>query len=127
MKRVTAALIINNHTILLTRRAPSEKNGGYWEFPGGKIEHGESEFASLIREIKEELNLTIIPLEIFDTVHYKYDHGQIELIGITAQILSGEIQLSVHDKYEWVPLTELLSYKLSPADILIAEKLCKIH
>lgn len=123
MKRVTAALLIKGQEILLTRRSPNEKNGGFWEFPGGKIEENETEFTSLIREIKEELNLTIKPLSIFDEVHYKYNHGEILLIGILSEIISGEISLTVHDKYEWVPLKKLLSYALSPADVPIAEKL----
>lgn len=124
MKRVTAALIIEDEKILLTRRSPEEKNGGLWEFPGGKIEEGETEFESLIREIKEELHLIINPIEIYDEVHYKYDHGEILLIGIISEIVSGEISLSVHDRFEWVSLKDLLKYDLSPADVPIAEKLC---
>lgn len=123
MKRVTAALIIEKGKVLLTRRSPDEKNGGFWEFPGGKIEEGETEFDSLIRELKEELHLTIKPLKIFDEVHYKYAHGEILLIGIIAEIVSGQIELVVHDKYEWVSLDEVCNYSLSPADIPIAKKL----
>ncbi len=123
MKEVTAALIVKNGRILLTRRAPQEKNAGFWEFPGGKIEEGETAFDAIIREIKEELNLLITPKDIFHEVHYKYDHGEILLIGINCHIVSGKIALTVHDKYEWASLKELLDYNLSPADIPIAERL----
>ena len=57
------------------------------------------------------------------TSNYKYEHGEIHLIALEAWILSGTIELSVHDEYEWVALTDLVLYKLAPADIPIAEQL----
>lgn len=123
MKLVTAAIIYQDGKVLLTRRGPGEKLAGFWEFPGGKIEHGETYQECLTREIKEELNLQIEVGEVLTTSTYKYEHGEIHLIALEASILSGKIELTVHDKYEWVAPTDLVFYKLAPADIPIAERL----
>ena len=123
MKLVTAAIIYQDGKVLLTRRGPGEKLAGFWEFPGGKIEHGETYQECLTREIKEELNLQIEVGEVLTTSTYKYEHGDIHLIALEASILSGKIELTVHDKYEWVAPTDLVFYKLAPADIPIAERL----
>lgn len=123
MKLVTAAIIYQDGKVLLTRRGPGEKLAGFWEFPGGKIENGETYQECLTREIKEELNLQIEVGEVLTTSTYKYEHGEIHLIALEAWILSGSIELTVHDKYEWVAPTDLVFYKLAPADIPIAERL----
>lgn len=123
MKLVTAAIIYQDGKVLLTRRGPGEKLAGFWEFPGGKIENGETYQECLTREIKEELNLQIEVGEVLTTSTYKYEHGEIHLIALEAWILSGSIELTVHDKYEWVAPTDLVFYKLAPADIPIVEQL----
>ena len=123
MKFVTAAIIYQEGKVLLTRRGPNEKLAGFWEFPGGKIEDAETYQECLSREIEEELNLHIEVGEVLTTSNYNYEHGEIHLIALEAWILSGTIELTVHDKYEWVAPTDLVFYKLAPADIPIAEKL----
>ncbi len=117
----TAAVILDGNRVLLTRRKTGQKLAGYWEFPGGKQEKGESLQACLEREIKEELTLNIVAGEVVATSDYSYEHGTFTLIALEATILSGMIQLSVHDKFEWIPVTELLSFRLAPADIPIAK------
>lgn len=120
---VTAAIIINKGTILIARRAPSEKHAGGWEFPGGKVEPGESPEECLRREIFEEFGIeTSIKRFIVEST-YMYKSGAIRLMAYLTEIVSGEIKLSVHDSVEWVDVDELLNYKLLPADIPIAMKL----
>jgi len=123
MKEVSAAIIIENDKVLLTRRAPNEKLAGYWEFPGGKREAGENIEECLVRELKEELDIEVGAFEIFGASEYQYDGGSILLIGVRARILNGTPTLSVHDAFEWVPLSLVHQYKLAPADIPLANKL----
>jgi len=123
MKEVTAAVIFKNGKVLITRRSPSEKMVGYWEFPGGKVEKGETPQECLVRELREELNLITKADDIVYKSEYVYDHGSFRILAISTEILSGDIQLSVHDEYAWVLLNELVDYQLLPADRPIAEYL----
>lgn len=120
MKNVSAAIILDKGKILLTRRAPGENLEGYWEFPGGKQEKSETIFECLEREILEELNLICKAKKIFTESVYHYVGGAIKLIAVIADIINGDICLSVHDLYEWVSIDDLMIYKLAPADIPIA-------
>lgn len=124
MKQVTAAVIILNKKVLLTRRKHGEALSGYWEFPGGKIEEGETPQACLERELKEELNLNTRAGLILAKSEYHYAHGAFKILALLTEILdNGDFTLSVHDKAEWVDLDDLLNYKLAPADIPIANKI----
>jgi len=123
MKLVTAAIIINQNQILLARRKIGQKLEGYWEFPGGKIEQNETPQSCLERELLEELNVVAKAGEIIAESIYEYSHGAIKLIAIETILLSNKIQLSVHDKVEWVPLKDICNFKLAPADIPIAKQL----
>lgn len=121
MRQVTAAIIVENNRVMLTRRAPTEKLAGKWEFPGGKVESEESLEECVVRELKEELSLNVKADKIITRSMYTYDHGKFEIIAIAVTINDGELKLSVHDKVSWVPFDELLSYDILPADIPIAK------
>lgn len=123
MKEVTAAVIIEDCKVLVTRRGPAEKLAGFWEFPGGKVEQGESIFYCLEREILEELSINVVATEEIYRSLYKYEHGEFEIVAIKATIKSGEVSLDVHDKYAWVLGKDILDYEFLPADIPIAEYL----
>ena len=125
MKDVTAAIITLEDKVLLTRRAPGEKHAGGWEFPGGKVESGESPETCLRRELREELEIeTIIGEKLTESIH-TYETGAIRLLAYRATILSGSLQLHVHDEYQWVSVAELTQFNLLPADVPIAEYLQK--
>ena len=107
--------------VLLARRGPGRKNAGKWEFPGGRIEDGETPAAALARELLEELGIEAeIGAEAARNRHV-YDFGEIELIGLFVTKFTGEIKLVDHDKIAWVEARRLLEYDLAPADIPIAE------
>lgn len=125
MKTVTAAIIIQNGRVLICRRAPGEKLGGFWEFPGGKLEPGENLKQCLERELREELDVESQAGEIVERSIYTYPHGEFELVGIKTELQCQDIKLSVHDKFEWVLPEVLLSFNLSPADIPLAEAVIK--
>jgi 8-oxo-dGTP diphosphatase len=123
MKVVTAAIISKINLILLTRRKVGEKLEGYWEFPGGKIENGETPQQCFERELLEELGVNSTAGSIFAESIYHYEHGKIKLIGIKTDLIDQEFTLTVHDKAEWVLIKDLLEYQLAPADIPIAQKI----
>lgn len=123
MKDVTAAIIYKNKKVLIARRAPGEQHEGGWEFPGGKVEIGESPEACLKRELFEEFGIeTSIKQFVTESV-YEYASGEIRLLAYAVDIIAGEIMLSVHDCIAWVEIEDLLNYRLLPADIPIALKL----
>jgi len=121
MKNVSAAIIKQENTVLLTRRAQNENLAGYWEFPGGKQEKNETIQQCLERELEEDLSIITKSKSVLIESRYEYSGGVINLIAIDSEILNGEITLSVHDKFEWVAIEKLLDYKLAPADIPIAK------
>ena len=123
MKEVTAAIIIKENRVLIAERAPSENLAGKWEFPGGKIEPGETPKECLKREIREELEVDIDVLDRFGESIYVYSSGTIKLMAFWCQWISGDFRLNVHSRIEWVNRQELDLYDFAPADIPLVEKL----
>jgi 8-oxo-dGTP diphosphatase len=126
MKTVTAAVIFQGGRVLITRRGPDENLAGLWEFPGGKVEPGETLEDCLARELREELGLVVSVGTVLAESIYHYEHGSIRLVALQTAVCEGTITLSVHDKVEWVHPRDLGSFPLAPADISIAEHLKKI-
>jgi 8-oxo-dGTP diphosphatase len=123
---VTAAVIIHEGRVLITRRKPGEKLAGLWEFPGGKVEPGETLEDCLARELREELDLVVSVGTVLAESIYHYEHGSIRLVALQTEVCEGTITLSVHDKAEWVHPRDLCNFSLAPADIAIAVHLEKI-
>ncbi|CRZ34039.1 8-oxo-dGTP diphosphatase [Herbinix hemicellulosilytica] len=126
MKEVTAAVIIENGKILIAQRKESQKLAGKWEFPGGKVEAGETLRECLIREIKEELGITIEVDDLFAEIKYRYDIeeiGTINLYVFKARRIGGEYKLTAHSQIKWVRPEELEDYDFVPADTSIIKKL----
>ena len=99
------------------------KNGGLWEFPGGKPEKGESLQECLERELSEELGVKSRAGEIFGESIYEYDHGTIKLVGLLTELDSDEFILTDHDMIEWAEINSLAEFSLAEADIPFAQKL----
>ena len=116
MKQVAAMFLKNsNGENLITRRASSESMAGWWEFPGGKIEAGESAEECLVREIKEELNLDITVGKELGQSFYEYEHGAFEIIGLLATCAEAEeILLTVHDDASWIKPEDLTQINEAP-------------
>jgi len=109
--------------ILITQRLPNDTLGGYWEFPGGKVEVGEELGAALVRELREEVGIeTAIGAEIHRLVH-AYPDRDVRLYFFEARIISGEPQrLEVADLL-WVTADELMNYQFPAADLPLLNQL----
>lgn len=123
MKKVTAALLTTENKLLIAQRPSTDKLAGKWEFPGGKIESGETPEECLKREIKEEFNICIEVTEYFSSSIYSYEHGTIELIAYWATTQDQGLTPTAHDDYRWVSIAELEDYDFAPADISFVKKL----
>jgi 8-oxo-dGTP diphosphatase len=117
MLSVVCAIIIRGSKILVTKRPAHKKEGLKWEFPGGKVESGETEQAALTREIREELSIEVNAIEEIGTVAIKVPH--INLTAWNCQWLSGEIHLTEHLAFDWVEVQDLKAINLSGADVLL--------
>ena len=125
MTTVTAAIIICSNKILITRRAQGKYLAGYWEFPGGKLNDGETQKECLTREIKEELDICVEPHTFFMENTHHYSDRTILLKAYLCKYVSGDITLKDHDQMAWVSIHELSNYKFSPADIPFISSLKK--
>jgi 8-oxo-dGTP diphosphatase len=114
---VTAAIIYQQDKILIARRAPDKHLSGYWEFPGGKIEAGETPQECLKREIKEELGIGINVGDFFMENEHHYGEKIIRLQAFECEHVSGDITLSDHDQIAWITRTEFKNYDFAPADL----------
>jgi ADP-ribose pyrophosphatase len=123
MKEVTAAVILRDDNVLIAQRAPGENLAGKWEFPGGKVEQGETLQECLKREIREEFDVDIEVLDYFGESIYDYNSGTIKLIAFRCRWIEGDFILKVHSQIAWVSLKELDLYDFAPADISLVEQL----
>ena len=121
--QVTAAIIRRGGETLIARRRAGDHLGGLWEFPGGKIESGESPEQCLARELHEEFEVDATIGHFITSSRFNYGHRQIELLAYEVALAAGELTLNNHDEVRWVPTADLLDHELAPADIPIAQVL----
>lgn len=121
--KVVCGIIWNDGKIFIARRKPEKSMGGYWEFPGGKIEEAEDPEAALKRELREELGMEIQIKNYFGTNIHHYDTFSIELIAYECEYISATYELADHDDWNFVFSTDFSKYKIAPADLFITNKL----
>ena len=110
--------------IFATQRGYGDFKGG-WEFPGGKIEKGETSQEALKREIREELETEIVVGDLIDTIEYDYPTFHLSMDCFWAEILSGNLVLKEHEAAKWLTKETLDSVKWLPADLGLIEKIKK--
>ena len=120
--RVVAAIIIEKGKVFATQRGYGEFKDG-WEFPGGKIEPGETPEAAIVREIKEELDTEIKVEKLLDTVEYDYPQFHLSMDCFICRIKSGDLVLKEHEAAKWLAKENLDSVDWLPADLSLVDKI----
>ena len=111
--------------IFATQRGYGDLKGG-WEFPGGKIEEGETSQAALQREIMEELDTEISVGELIDTIEYDYPTFHLSMDCFWCEIIKGDLVLKEHEAAKWLTKEKMDSVEWLPADITLVEKIKKV-
>ena len=125
---VVGAILIENGKILCAQRGEGKSLAYLWEFPGGKIETGETPQEALIRELQEELMIEVeVQSEKFEETSYQYDFGIVNLTTFICFLKSGTPQLTEHIAVEWLVPKELNKLEWAPADIPAVEKLMEME
>ncbi len=120
---VTAAVIRKNGRLLIAQRPLGGRLGGLWEFPGGKVEPGETLKQCLRREIKEELGVRIKVGQQITSIDHAYTHFKITLHAFECELVSGQLQALQVQDFKWVRMSELKKYAFAKTDLKIIEAL----
>ena len=120
--RVVAAVIRDKDRIFATQRGYGEYKDG-WEFPGGKIEEGETHEQALKREIMEELDTEITVGELIDTIEYDYPNFHLSMDCFWCELVSGDLTLKEHEAAKWLDKNTLDSVSWLPVDITLIDKI----
>lgn len=120
---VVGAVIIRDGLVYCAQRGAHAALPGMWEFPGGKVEAGESFEGALVREIGEELDCTVTVLEPLETTTHEYDFAIVTLATFLCELAAGEPRSNEHADEVWLPISELETLNWAPADIPAVDKL----
>jgi 8-oxo-dGTP diphosphatase len=120
---VTAAIILEQGRVLLTQRPDDGRHAGFWEFPGGKIDPGESPEQALAREIEEELGVSVTVGRIYEVVYFRYKWGPVLILAYLCRITCGVIRNLEVAAHRWVEPAELSTFRILPADLPILKRL----
>lgn len=123
MTEVVAALIWDGNRFMICQRPAHKARGLLWEFVGGKTEEGEDSEEALIRECREELDITVEVDDVFMDVVHQYPDLLVNLILYNCKIASGTPKLLEHNDLRWITVDEIDQYEFCPADVEILEEL----
>lgn len=123
--QVTGAALLKDGKILAARRGEGKSLAGFWEFPGGKIEAGESPEQALARELKEELLIDASVGDFITTTEHEYDFGIIVLSTYFCRLHGSEPKLTEHSEIRWMYPADLPSLTWAPADVPAVELISK--
>ncbi len=119
--KVVAGIITRGERVLIAKRRDEGYHGGLWEFPGGKVEEGETPAAALVRDLDEELGITVRAGEVALGTIYHYPHFTIDLLAIPCEIVEGEPKPLDAKELKWVVKKSLGDYPMPEADKPIVE------
>ena len=118
--RVVAAVIRDNNRIFATQRGYGDLKGG-WEFPGGKIEKGETPQEALKREICEELDTEILVGELIDTIEFDYPTFHLSMDCFWCEVVRGDLVLKEHEAAKWLNKNTIDEVEWLPADVTLID------
>ena len=122
--RVTAAIIESDDKILIAqRKSEDDIFGGLWEFPGGKIENGETPEECMARELMEELEIKVEVGTLITSNKHRYPNGIFELLAYRVQHICGNFVLNDHDEIKWITIDEISNFDFPPANTPIIKYL----
>lgn len=119
--QVACALLVDKGKVLLAQRDESRFNAGLWEFPGGKLENGETAQQAITREIEEELNLSEIEYHYYCTVFHEYPTFYLKMDAFIANVDPKEVILKEHTAARWMLFKDVWRLPLAPADVSVAQ------
>lgn len=123
MTQVVAALIRNKNRFMICQRPKHKTRGLLWEFVGGKVEQGESKQQALVRECREELDVTVSVGEVFIEVIHEYPDMTVDLTLFHCEIAEGEPKMLEHNDIRWITPDEIDGFDFCPADREILERI----
>ena len=118
--KVVAAIIRKENSVFATQRGYGDYKD-WWEFPGGKVEEGETPERALIREIREELDSDIIVEKFLTTVEHDYPKFHLSMDCFWCRVQSGKLTLLEHEAARWLPINDLRQVNWLPADVKVVE------
>jgi mutator protein MutT len=122
---VAIAVVVEAGKILICQRKSEDSFGGYWEFPGGKTEEGESIEHCLLRELREELDLAVEPIEPLTAIVHKYPNVHLTLHPFLCRRVSGEPKLIECQKIEWIAPASLRDFRFPPANGALLDEIVR--
>ncbi|BDV42249.1 DNA mismatch repair protein MutT [Geotalea uraniireducens] len=122
---VTAAIIVHEGKILLTKRKPDAPYPLLWEFPGGKLEADEHPEQCIVREVREELGMEVAVEGIYEVIYHRYPERPVLVLAYRCRWLAGELQELDVAGHCWTPPELVTSFALLPADLPLAERLAR--
>lgn len=123
-KLIVAGLLTRGDLVFLSKRRDDQALGGYWEFPGGKVESGEAPEAALARELREELGVEVDVGRVWDVLHHAYPTFEIVMLVYACELAPGQEPRPVEvADIAWVGRDRLSEYDILPADAPLVERL----
>ncbi len=122
---VVCAVIKQQEKYFIAQRSARMKMPLKWEFPGGKVESGETNVQAIVRELKEELDIDIDVIEEHPYYLHNYPNFILKLTPLEAVIKGGNLTLKEHANYKWVAPEDFINYDFSEGDINIVKAICK--
>ena len=127
MVEVAAAIVLKANRVLIARRREGLRHAGKWEFPGGKIESGETPQQCLVRELREEFDIQVEIGPFFGENTHQYQRGPVRIVSYCVRWLSGDLILKDHDTWRWVSPEALTEFDLLPGDVPLAHRLNDLY
>lgn len=120
---VAAAVIFDGDRVLITRRPAGKRHPGFWEFPGGKVDPGESPEEALHRELREELDAVVEVNGIYEVVYHRYDWGAVLILAYQCRLVTSTIRNLGVAEHCWILPRDMKNYNILPADQPIIARL----